>query len=200
MRIAANKLQRCFQCLLIFSTLAFSWLAMQAVHELGHVIHAWTSGAPVDRVFLHPLGISRTDLVRNPHPLFVAWGGAIWGCVLPLVLFGLVRWLRPAKAYLPAFFAGFWLSANGAYLAAGSWAGVGDAGDLIRHGSPRWLLIAIGLLATGAGFFLWHGLGPSFGLGSAHGQVDRRAAWGVTFALVVLVLVELLAGGPAVKG
>jgi len=200
MTIAANKMQRCFQCLLIFSTLAFSWLAMQVVHELGHVMHAWASGGAVVRVYLHPLNISRTDVAMNSHPLFVAWGGVIWGCALPLVLFGLVRWLRPAEAYLPAFFAGFCLISNGAYLAAGSWAEVGDAGDLIRHGSPQWLLVAFGLPACGLGFRLWHRLGPNFGLGLARGQVDRRAAYGVTFALIVLVLVELLAGGLAVKG
>ena len=195
-----NNMHRCFQFLFIFSTLAFSWLAMQVVHEFGHVIHAWASGASVDRVYLYPSDISRTDLARNPHSLFVAGGGAIWGCLLPLGLFGLVRWLRPAQAYLPAFFAGFCLIANGAYLAAGSWAAVGDAGDLIRHGSPQWLLVAVGLPACGLGFYLWHGLGPSFGLGAARGQVDRRAACGVTFALGALVLVELLVGGPAGKG
>lgn len=196
----AHTMQRCIQFLLIFCTLAFSWLAMQVVHEFGHVIHAWASGAAVDRVYLHPLDISRTDVERNPHPLFVACGGVIWGCLLPLGLFGLARWLRPAQAYLPAFFAGFCLIANGAYLVAGSGAGVGDVGDLIRHGSPQWLIVAFGLPACALGFFLWHGLGPSFGLGAACGQVDRRAAWGVTFALVVLVLVELLTCGFAVKG
>jgi hypothetical protein len=198
--IVTHNMLRCFQFLLIVSATAFSWLAMQVVHEFGHVIHAWVSGGTVDRVHLQPVDISRTDLVRNPHPLFVAWGGAIWGCVLPLCLFGLVRWLRPAHAYLPAFFAGFCLIANGAYLAVGSWSGVGDAGDLLRHGTPRWLLVAFGLPACGLGFYLWHGLGPSFGLGAARGQVDRRAAWGVTFALIVLLLVELLAGGPAIRG
>ncbi len=191
---------RLIQCLFVFSTLALSWLAVQVVHEFGHVLHSWASNGVVKRVYLHPLDISRTDLARNPHPLFVAWGGAIWGCVLPLVLFGLVRWLRPALAYLPAFFAGFCLIANGSYLAAGSWAAVGDAGDLIRLGSPRWLVLALGLPACGLGFFLWHGLGPSFGLGPVHGQVDRRAACGVTFALIVLVLIELLTSGGAVRG
>lgn len=193
-------MQRCIQLVLISSTLALSWLAMQIVHEFGHVLHARASGGAVARLYLHPLDISRTDLAGNPHQLFAAWGGPIWGCVLPLSLFGIARWLWPAQAYLPAFFAGFCLIANGAYLAAGSWAGAGDAGDLVRHGSPRWLLIAIGLPACGLGFYLWHGLGPSFGLGPARGQVDRRAAVGVIFALAALVLVELLACGPTLKG
>jgi hypothetical protein len=184
-------MQRCFRLLLILSTLAFSWLAMQVVHEFGHVFHAWASGGGVAKVYLHPLDISRTDVSRNPRPLFVAWGGVIWGGVLPLGLFGFIRWLRPAQAYLPGFFAGFCLIANGAYLAAGSWSGAGDAGDLIRHGSPRWVLVALGVPACGLGFYLWHGLGRYFGFGPANGNVDRRAAIGVAIALVTLVLIEL---------
>jgi hypothetical protein len=186
-------MHRTIQVLLILSTLAFSWLAMQVVHEFGHVLHAWSSGGGVKRVHLHPLDISRTDLAHNPHPLFVAWGGAVWGSALPLGLYWLVRKRWPAHAYLAAFLAGFCLIANGACLAAGSWGGMGDAGDLIRHGMPRSLLIAVGVPAVGVGLFLWHGLGPHFGLGSARGQVDRRAAVEVTCALVAVVVVELLA-------
>ena len=163
---------------------------MQVVHEFGHVLHAWASGGAVARVHLNPLDISRTDLARNPHPLVVAWGGAIWGCVLPLGGFWLVRTVAPRHAYLATFLAGFCLLTNGAYLAVGSFNGVGDAGDLMRIGSPRWLLILFGLPACGLGLYLWNGLGPSFGLGVANGQVDRRAALGVTFALVILVLME----------
>src|SRR5215472_11635577 len=74
---------RVHQFVLIASTLLFSWLAMQAVHELGHVLHAWASGGTVTKVLLVPLEISRTDVSPNPHPQFVAWGGPIWGALLP---------------------------------------------------------------------------------------------------------------------
>jgi hypothetical protein len=76
---------------LIGSTLAFSWLAMQAVHELGHVVGAMLSGGRVDQVILHPATISQTRLAANPHPQFVAWMGPILGVALPVAgLFGLV--------------------------------------------------------------------------------------------------------------
>jgi hypothetical protein len=57
------------QILLILFTLAFSWLAMQVVHELGHVTGAKLSGGQVVRVVLHPLTISQTQIGENPHPL-----------------------------------------------------------------------------------------------------------------------------------
>lgn len=99
--------QRAQQVLLIILVMATSWLAMMAVHELGHVVHAIVSGGHVQRVVLHPLAISRTDVSPNPHPLFVAWGGAIWGTVIPLVLLAVVRTVAPKYTYLAAFFAGF---------------------------------------------------------------------------------------------
>jgi len=75
---------RFYQVLLAASTVGFSWLAMQVVHELGHVLHLWLTGGSVDYVILHPLAISYTHPAANPHPLAVAWGGVIWGCALPL--------------------------------------------------------------------------------------------------------------------
>ncbi len=111
-------MNRFFQALLIVSLAGLSWLSMMALHECGHVGHGWLSGAQLVRVALPPLGFSRTDLAANPHPLFVAWGGAVWGCLLPLVLLAAVRAGLPRYAYLAAWFAGFCLMANGAYLGA----------------------------------------------------------------------------------
>lgn len=68
---------RLHQTILIGSTLLGSWLGMQAVHELGHVAGAWLTGGRVERVVLHPLTISRTDLATNPHPLPVVWAGPV---------------------------------------------------------------------------------------------------------------------------
>ena len=185
-------MNRFFQGLLIGSTLLFSWLAMQAVHELGHVLHAGLSGGTVVRVVLHPLDISRTDVDPNPRPLFVAWGGAVWGCALPLLALGVARWHRWTFAYLPAFFAGFCLIANGTYLGAGSFTGAGDAGDLLRHGAPQWTLILFGLITSAMGLWLWHGLGPHFGLATDRGRVDRRAAVGMVGLFLLLLVAELL--------
>jgi hypothetical protein len=184
---------RFFQALLILSATAFCWLAMMTSHELGHVLHAWGSGGTVQHVILHPLQLSQTILGENPHPLVVAWGGPIWGCLLPLGVFGIVRCVARPYAYLAAYFAGFCLIANGAYLAGGTFAGgtLDDAGAILNHGGAWWPLILFALVAITAGFYLLNGLGPKFGLGDARGQVDRRAAVGSVVALMLLVVVEL---------
>ncbi len=188
-------MNRWFQILLITSTLALSWLAMMAVHELGHVVHLGLSGGTVEKVVLHPLAISRTDAGANPHPLAVAWGGAIWGCLIPLAVLLAARRLAPSHAYLARFFAGFCLIANGAYLAADAFVRGGDGRDLIAHGTPPWVLIVFGVTALTGGLWLWNGLGPHFGLGEARGRVDRRAACGVAAALAAVIVLEVALSG-----
>lgn len=141
-----------------------SWLAMMAIHELGHVIHAYLSGGRVSLVYFHPLEFSRTDLSINPHPQFVAWGGAIWGSLLPLLAFGLIRRLCPRLSNPACFFAGFCLIVNGAYIGLGWIDKAGDAGTLLRTGASPWTMTAAGLLAIASGLYLWHRLGPRFGL------------------------------------
>ena len=84
-------MNRFFQVLLIASVVGLSWLGMMAVHEFGHVLHLALTGGTVDYVVLHPLAISYTHPGKNPHPLVVAWGGAIWGCAIPWSAFGVVR-------------------------------------------------------------------------------------------------------------
>jgi hypothetical protein len=186
-------MHRFWQILLITSTFGFSWLGMMVFHESGHVLHAWAGGGEVARVVLHPLAFSRTDYAANPHPLLAAWGGAVWGTVLPVVLWLAVRLAANRYDYLARFFAGFCLVTNGAYLGAGSFfAGGGDdAGLILRHGGQPWQLWLFGLAAMAAGLVLWNGLGPKFGLGSARGRVDVKAAVGMAMGLVVLSGVEI---------
>jgi hypothetical protein len=183
---------RFHQALLIVSTLAWSWLAMQAVHEFGHVLHARSSEGRVVRVVLHPLVISRTDVDPNPHPQFVAWGGPIWGAIMPLAAFGVVRAAGWSRAWLARFFAGYCLVANGAYLLGGSFFPVGDAEVLLREGASRAALAGAGLVGLVSGFVLWSGLGSHFGLGQSDPQIDARAAWGITAAAAVLIVAECL--------
>ena len=110
-RLGERRLDRCFQALLLFSTAGLSWLLMMAVHEFGHVLQGWLSGAQLDAVHLPPFGFSRTDFAVNPHPLFVAWGGALWGCVLPLAILAAARcFAAKRRVFLLAWFAGFCLS------------------------------------------------------------------------------------------
>ena len=183
-------MKRFHQTLLMATFPPLCWLAMMAVHELGHVLGAMATGGEVERVVLHPLTISRTDLSVNPHPGIVAWAGPLIGILLPLLVFVVFRAARLPGVYLVRFFAGFCLIANGVYLGIGAFDRVGDAGDLLRHDTPIWYLWLFGMLATPTGLLLWHGLGPDFGLGEAHGQVDRGAAY-VSATLLVLTVVLL---------
>lgn len=196
--------QSSWRLLLLLSTGLFSWLAMMIVHELGHVVHAWLSGGTVDRVVLHPLAISRTDVLPNPHPLFVVWGGPLWGCGLPLVIWLAVRRIKTRSATdgrgfigaLAGFFAGFCLIANGGYLGAGVWHPVGDARRLLELGTFSWMLAVFALFTLPAGFWLWHGLGPEFGLGRTPRTVDPKAALSMTAAVILIVLLELALSNP----
>jgi peptidase M50B-like protein len=183
---------RLYQLILIASMICLSWLGMQIVHELGHVLLAWACGETVHRVVLHPLVLSRTDASQNRHPILVAWGGPALGAFLPLVAFGISRRVRPRHSYMFQFFAGFCLVANGAYLGVGAFERVGDAGDLIRFGAPRWMLIIFGLVCVPLGLFLWNGLGRHFGLGVQRGAVDRRTALCVFGLTLTIILIEIL--------
>jgi hypothetical protein len=176
------------QALLIGSFLPLCWLTMQAVHELGHIVGAVATGGKVERVALHPLTFSRTDVSPNPHPLAVVWAGPVVGILLPLVIFLIGRVARFKWAYLLQFFTGFCLLANGAYIGVGSFNKAGDAGDILRHGSPMWCLWLFGVVAIPLGLYLWNGLGPHFGLGTAAGKVDHRAAY-VSCGLLFLTLI-----------
>jgi hypothetical protein len=98
--------------LLLFLTAC--WFSMQAVHELGHVLAAWCSGATVERVVVLP--ISHTDTAQVEYPLFVYGAGAVFGAVFPVLLWLFVGGLRWKTVYLFRFFAGFCLVANGAYI------------------------------------------------------------------------------------
>ena len=144
-RLGANRLHRCFQALLIFSTAALSWLLMLAVHESGHVLQGWLSGAKLDAVHLPLFGFSRTDFAVNPHPLFVAWGGACGAAFCRWRFFIAARCFAAKRhVYLLAWFAGFCLIANGAYLLGGAilTGGADDGGVILQHGGARWQLSA----------------------------------------------------------
>ena len=132
------RMKRLRQCVLIASCLPLCWLAMMAVHELGHCLVAWGTGGRVTKVVLHPLAISRTDVSPNPSPWAVAWGGPLLGSLLPLILFAICRVARNPAAFLARFFTGFCFVTNGVYIFAGAFARVGDAEVLRREGAPLW--------------------------------------------------------------
>ena len=183
------------RAILIASILPGSWLGLQAVHELGHVAGAWLSGGRVAQVVLHPLTISRTDLAENPQPLLVAWAGPLVGVLLPLIAWGVAAALGVPGAFVPRFFAGVCLVANGAYIGAGSFDGVGDCGVMLRSGSPIWHLWLFGLAAVPLGFGLWHGQAKHFGLGPGKEDVTPGVAYACLGATCALLLAAIIVGG-----
>jgi hypothetical protein len=129
---------------------------MEAVHECGHVLAAWGSGATVERVVF--IWISCTETANVEYPLFVYGAGAVFGALFPLLLWLVVGGLRLKIAYLFRFFAGYCLIANGAYIGCDfSVVGPTDAGMLIEHGASRLILVLFGVLCVSGGLFLWHG-------------------------------------------
>jgi hypothetical protein len=184
-------MNRLHQVLLIGSFLPLCWFSMMAVHELGHVSGAVATGGRVEKVVLHPLTISRTDVSPNPSPLLVVWAGPAVGVVLPLAILLAARLVRFKWAYLLQFFAGCCLIANGAYIGIGSFNKAGDAGDLLRHGSPIWSLWLFGTATVPLGLYFWNGLGPHFGLGATAGKVDHRAAYASCGLFLLTVILAL---------
>lgn len=185
---------RSWQILLIVSTLAFSWLAMMVVHEAGHVLHLEASGGSIEQLTLHPLKLSHTLPGANPHPLITVVGGPLWGVMLPLLIWWIIRQVAPARSYLAAFYAGFCLVANGAYLVGDAVLQGGDGREFIQHGIPPWALIAAGLPVVAAGLYVWHGLGPHFGLAKSPAQIPQSDALAMAALTTTLILVELVFG------
>ncbi len=181
--------------ILIPATLLAAWLGMQQIHELGHVLGAWLTGGRVERVVLHPLSFSRTDLAHNPHPLIVVWAGPVVGVLLPQIVWLAAERFKLPGAFVLRFFAGFCLLANGLYIGVGSFDKVGDCGELLRNGAHVWQLWLFGLVTAPLGLRLWHGLGPKFGLGNEPQAVSRQHVIGVAIAIIGLLVIALLIGG-----
>lgn len=187
-------MKRLDQIVLISMFIGFSWLAMQVMHELGHVLGAVTSGGQVTKVVLHPCTISRTDVYPNPRPLVVVWAGPIVGVLFPLLVFLLARLFHCPGVFLFRFFAGFCLIANGFYIGLGFFQGLGDAGDMLRWGSSQWQIFLFTILTVPLGLYLWNGLGPKFGLGKAGGTVSHQMALTSLALFITLVGIELIFG------
>jgi hypothetical protein len=158
------------------------------------VLGAWLTGGEVARVVLHPLALSRTDLARNPHPLPVVWLGPAVGAIAPLLLWCIAYLAKLPGAFLLRFFAGFCLIANGVYIGIGSLNGVGDCGDLLRHGAPIWQLWLFGAVTAPLGLWLWNGQGRHFGLGSQAEPISPKVVGVVTAVATALFLAGLVLG------
>lgn len=184
----------CTQAVLIGSTLVASWLGMQAIHELGHVIGAWGTGGEIDNVVLHPLAISRTDLSTNPSPAVTVWMGPVLGVLIPVAAWGLAAAIRLPGAFLLRFFAGFCFVANGFYIAFGSLTRVGDCDVMLRHGATLWQFWLFGLVTISLGFALWHRQGKYFGMGVNAEPVRPLVTFSSFATALCLVLFGLYVG------
>jgi hypothetical protein len=180
-------MKRVSQVILVATFLPLCWLGMQVVHELGHVLGAQVTGAQVVHVALYPTVFSRTDLGTNPHPLIVAWAGPLIGSVFPLTVFLLAALRRIPGVSLLQFFAGFCLIANGAYMASGPSRGGTDTAVMLTHGASRTVLMLFAACTVPTGLYLWHRLGPRFGLGRA----EPAAAFASTILLLATVALEI---------
>lgn len=182
-------MQRFHQILFSVCLVTLCWLAMMAVHELGHVVGALATGGSIDRVVLHLLRISRTDVNPNPHPGVVVWLGPLAGSVLPMAAF----FLPPKRAVVPRallrFFAGFCLIANGAYIAVGTLFRVGDCNEMLRTGTPPWIMLAFGAVTIPLGLYLWHGLGSFARFLKDPSLANPRVAYFLLGVLIVVLFV-----------
>jgi len=183
------------QITLIVSFLAVCWLVMQVVHELGHVAGAVVAGGTIERVVLHPLAFSRTDVAFNPHPLAQVWAGPIVGVILPLIVWAIARAARAEMDKLFRFFAGFCCIANGAYIGFGPNSAGLDTQVMLSLGCQRWQLLAFGIPMIAVGLWLFNGTGQAFGLGEKRGRVSRRAVVASVSLLLAIVVLELLFAG-----
>jgi hypothetical protein len=180
-------MQRFHQLLFAFSLLALSWFAMMAVHEFGHVCGAVLTGGTIEQFVLHPLSISHTDVYPNPHPALVVWLGPVMGCVLPLAVFASLPRQQTVARNVARFFAEFCLIANGAYIAVGSFNQVGDCGEMVRTGTPPWVLPLFGSVALSLGLWQWHVLGSPIQFIRNPSLVTRRMAY-LVFGIWVVVV------------
>lgn len=174
------------------ASLLLAWLLMQAVHEFGHILGAWTTGGRVTKVVLHPLAISRTDVEPNPSPMIEVWSGPIGGVLIPLACWLIARFARNALTPWLRFFAGFCLIANGCYLGYGVIEAIGDAEELVRLGMPSWTLGTFGVICVAGGLRMWHGLGAQFSIGPNAKPITDKAVTASTVVLLTVVAAELL--------
>jgi hypothetical protein len=169
------------------------WWWMMIVHELGHVVHGAVSGGRIERVVVPLVGFSRTDLSRNPHPVFVAWGGFVWGVGLPVVGWAACAIIKARVRLGLECFAVFCLIANGAYMATALGSPVGDVEDIVSAGGTSWPLTVGGLSAMLAGLALLLGRLRRAAVGGLRFTRFAGLWWGTAAGLAGVVSMVLAA-------
>ena len=150
---------------LLLGAFAFAYNLAIGLHELGHAIVARLTGGRVLQVNLHPFGTSSVEIDPDPFPIATLAGGILLGPALASSAAALAWRSRRSPALHVHMTAVASLGTTGTYLAVGSLAGMGDAGDLIGLGVPAAALLATGLLALSASMGLAATVLPMAGLG-----------------------------------
>lgn len=101
----------------ISAFVAWGWLAMMLLHELGHVAAASATGGRIASVELRPGWLSHTLVAPNPCPSVVVWSGLASGWIAPQLTAPLWRIERFAAGPLLRAWAAFCLLGTGSYLA-----------------------------------------------------------------------------------
>jgi hypothetical protein len=123
-------------------------------------------------------------------PLVVVWAGPAFGAIAPAVLAACISAAKLSIGYLVNFFAGFCLIANGAYIGVGTFEHVGDAKDMLRLGTPPWIMLLFGVAAYVVGFWVWNRVSPKLGFGKRPGPIRRDHA----YAVLVIAIAVCVAG------
>lgn len=128
--------------------LIVGWCLMATVHELGHLLCGWASGAQLLQAELRPWRLPYSLFSPDPYPLITLWGGPLIGIAVPVLLAVLIRrnWSW--------FLADFCLLANGLYLAVGWFSGDAhlDTTQLLRHGAPPVIILLYCAVTLGCGY------------------------------------------------
>jgi hypothetical protein len=119
----------------------------------------------------------------------------MFGVVFPLIFWGFAKSMRMPGAFVLRFFASFGLLAYGLYIGVGSFGHIGDSGEMLRHGSSAWQLWLFGIVTAPVGLWMWHRLGPHFGLGPAKHRVSGHVAHGALAICLALLFLGFVVGG-----
>jgi len=163
--------------LLLLGAFAFGFNGLNLLHELGHVLAFRLTGASVDRVVIHPFGLS---YVQSPssltHPVFVFAAGMLFSVAVGLLLVALARYVGSAWI-APVLVTGVCcVLGNGVYYLVTIFLRArGDATKLVSLGVSWSLVVEIALCLALGGLVLSLYLLPAVGLRRSHGLLMRLA-------------------------
>lgn len=127
------------------------------LHEHGHAIAAWATGARVSRIVFHPFNWSYINYYgsKAEYENFIIWAGTLFAAFVALLLIIIVwRWRKPGL--LPILMTGaIACSKDGAYLIVSGIANTrGDGASLVKHGTPLVVVVAVGFILFAIGILL----------------------------------------------